>query len=75
MMISKKAAMELAMGLIFLLLIFAARAGELHFVEHLAGGDAFRQAIYEASNLGVVLIVGVLLLLVMMWLGGGMRKK
>ncbi len=75
MMISKKALMEIAMCLVFVVVIFVMRAGELHFMEGLAGGLAFKQAMMEATNLGLVFAVGAVLVVVMVFIGGGFRKK
>ncbi len=75
MMVSKRALMEIAMCLVFVLLIFVARAGELHFIEGLAGAAALREAINEATSLGMIFALGVVLVLVMVFLGGGFSKK
>ncbi len=75
MMISKKALMEIAMCLVFVVVIFVMRAGELHFMEGLAGGLALKQAMMEATNLGLVFFVGMGLVLLMVFIGGGFRKK
>ncbi len=75
MMISKKALMEIAMCLVLVVVIFVMRAGELHFMEGMAGASAFRQAMMEATGLGVIFFVGMGLVLLLVFIGGGFRKK
>ncbi len=75
MMISRKALMEIAMCLVFVVVIFVMRAGELHFMEGMAGGSALRQAMMEATGLGLIFFVGAGLVLLIVFIGGGFRKK